>query len=182
MDFFKKEDYEEPKATKPAPKPKPKPMDSLAKLPEYIEKETQKVLKQYTARTIQNRIHDILDSSVESVLCRAIGMDKRFGDWEVVHCNGRGGESKVSDWLQQNAHKAVDDWLKKAMGQLPPIPKDAVKSMRKEYLEHIERRVKERIRDRADDEAEKIVDEIFEENVRKMALEKIYPKTKEKCK
>ena len=180
MKHFKPEDYADKRKKAPAKKKPVDPMEKMAMLPQIIAEETAAVVKSFDEQAVRAKVRAILDKALNQVMLKSIGFNNRWGDgWEVDHCNGRAGESMVGDWLRGNAEDSVKQWLSDAVKELPKIPAGAIKSMKKDYLEQIERAVNHAISDEAEIKAAQILEEVFDTEIKKAALKKIYPNMKE---
>ena len=64
------------------------------------------------AKTITDKVHRRLDQHRDEVLMKLMGFDKSYGGgWAIDHCNGRNGNSVISDFLKDSQREAVQEWL-----------------------------------------------------------------------
>lgn len=87
-------------------------------------------------KDIKQQVYLRLDAHRDEVLRKLMGFNRSHdGRWEIDHCNGRGGESAISDWLKTSQKAAIDEWLKAT--ELPQMTAkfkaDTEKSLRSSY-------------------------------------------------
>lgn len=108
-------------------------------------------LREQVRHRMQNDVFDIVTS--------ALGFDRRWGKWEVDHCNGL--RNAAADAMLAEAKSAAVDWLKQQAGKLPELPKAAVKALHADYKQRLERTLSDLLEERAHTEAHRIVHEMF---------------------
>ena len=112
-------------------------------------------------KDIANTVHSMLDKRLEKIVSQHMGFDSSWSVWEVDHCNGRSGESAAGDWLRERSGEAAKQWLTKQAGNLPDLPKQAIASLRAQYLRSLESAIREQLRKRAVSDAEQAVEKII---------------------
>jgi|WetSurSiteA1Bulk_404760.scaffolds.fasta_scaffold11078_8 hypothetical protein len=108
---------------------------------------------------LKEHVYKVLDAQLQTIILKVLGLNDHWGKWEVDHCNGRSGNSTIGDYIKETAKDHVASWVKKAIGKLPSIPTDAVKSIRKDFVENVLRELYNIARDGAMTEATRIYDE-----------------------
>lgn len=112
---------------------------------------------------VKARITQLLDARMEEVVAKLLGFNSRWrGEWEVDSCNGRMGESAAGDYLREKCGVAVKEWLDKAAGDLPPLPKAAVRSLVSRYHEMLERAILGEIQKKAQRDAQAMVESMIQ--------------------
>jgi hypothetical protein len=106
---------------------------------------------------IAGEIKSLLDSKLEEVTMKLLGFNNRYGEWEIDHCNGRFGDSAAGDWLRDKAGDAVNAWLTKQAGNLPELPKTAIKSLRENYLSVLENQLRVKLTEKAKADSDAIL-------------------------
>lgn len=112
---------------------------------------------------IEKQISSMLDRRLEEVVAKLLGFNNSWGRWEVDNCNGRDGNSAAGDWLREKAANAVKEWLTAQAGDLPKLPAAAIKSLRKEYLEHFEQFAMDFLQHEAERNARELVERMVTE-------------------
>lgn len=51
--------------------------------------------------------------NADEIIAKMIGMDNRWGKWEIDHCNGRG--SHITNYIDECAKVNVNQWLKESI-------------------------------------------------------------------
>ena len=111
---------------------------------------------------VKGRITQLLDGKLQEVVAKLLGFDVRWREWEVDHCNGRAGNSAAGDYLREKCGVGVKEWLDKAAGDLPPLPKAAVKSLVSRYHEMLERAIGDELRKKAQRDAQAMVESMIQ--------------------
>lgn len=107
-------------------------------------------------------VETLLTKRSEEIVLKLLGFDNHWGRWEVDHCNGRGGESAMGDYLRSTQKAAIEQWLRNV--ELPAIPAQATKKMKSDYLyeykEQMAKHLQQAAHKRAEEDAQKIVDQL----------------------
>jgi hypothetical protein len=104
---------------------------------------------------VRSRLHD----GAFDIVMAALGLSRKWGDWEVDHCNGL--RNAAADAMLKEARGAAEEWLREQAGNLPQLPKSAIKALHRDYLENLESEVSRRLRERASGEAMRIVNDML---------------------
>ena len=136
-------------------------MKTLDEYKKAVEKAVKDILTETSGENIPARVRHMLDSRHQDIIAKLLGMSDHWNRWEVDHCNGRVGESAAGDWLRAQAGSGVAEWLTAQAGNLPELPKSAIKSLRSEYLNTLERLVRVELTSRAEAEARRQVEAIL---------------------
>lgn len=132
----------------------------------------EKEIKDQTA-SLGAYAHSLVEDKKSELLGKYLGFDNRWGRWEVDHCNGRGGESAAGSFLKQELKRHSEDILKHLAGELPPLPAEAIKALRKEFshelLAETKRLVQQAARDKARELVKNLVNDVIEKSDIKVA-------------
>lgn len=83
------------------------------------------------AKTIHTTIRKRLDNHADEVLMKLMGFERGYGqEWKIDHCNGRNGNSNISDFLKTAQEATVKEWL--AGIPLPTLTPAMKKSLAKQ--------------------------------------------------
>lgn len=116
-----------------------------------------------TPEAIKQRVHAKLDKGVEQIVASLLGFSRDSWDvWRIDHCNGRAGESAAGDYMRENAKVAVETWLEAHFGELPALPKAAIKELRQEYERTFHEVLRRRLRELASRNAEDVAQEMID--------------------
>lgn len=99
----------------PEPTPEPKPLDRAAVMAKFradLESQMEKALDEFNAEKIVKEIVADAKKQQQELVMRVIGMDNRFGRWEVDHCNGR--MSNITEFVDATC----GPMLKEALAEL----------------------------------------------------------------
>jgi hypothetical protein len=127
-----------------------------------LQKEAEAARDEWIAKAnVSAQIGRLLDNKLQEVVGKLLGFDVRWGnEWEVDHCNGRAGDSAAGDYLREKCGAAVKEWLDKAAGELPPLPKQAIKALVSSYHEMLERAIRDQLFKKAQRDAAAIAESI----------------------
>jgi hypothetical protein len=128
-----------------------------------LQKEAEAARDEWLAKAdVPGRVSQMLDNKLKDVVGKLLGFDVRWGsEWRVDHCNGRAGNSAAGDYLREKCGASVNEWLDKAAGDLPPLPKTAIRSIVSSYHEMLESAIRDQLYKKAQSEAEKIANSIL---------------------
>lgn len=114
--------------------------------------------------TIEKTVRDRLDRHSEEVLMKLMGFSRDFqGRWEIDHCNGRGGNSNISDFLKSSQEAAVKEWLTQIeLPKMSPAFKTKIKEdLRRIYENEINSKVYGMARARAQSDLVALLDTVL---------------------
>lgn len=106
---------------------------------------------------IESKVRGMLDRRLQEIVGKLMGFDNRWGPWEVDNCNGRAGESAAGEWLRSQAGEAVKTWLSEQAGNLPSLPKGAIKALQKSYTDRLLDDAEDLLKRKAQEDAEALV-------------------------
>lgn len=117
-------------------------------------------MKGNSEEALARKVKVQLDSKQEEVVCKLLGFNNKWGEWEVDNCNGRAGNSAAGDYLRSVQQDAIEEWFKSV--KLPPMPSSMVKALKSEYLNTLQYQLREKLRRKAEDQANAIATELVE--------------------
>jgi hypothetical protein len=91
--------------------------------------------------SVAKEIVNDLNAQKRDVTLRLLGLDNRWGKWEVDHCNGR--ESPITKYLAAEAKETIRGWVNEAVQEVlttelkSKVMKDAKSALRKGIEEHV---------------------------------------------
>lgn len=68
------------------------------------------------AEAITEQIVNDLNKQKRQVTLRLLGLEDRWGKWEVDHCNGR--ESPITKYLAEGARQTIQQWINEAVAEV----------------------------------------------------------------
>lgn len=124
------------------------------------------------ADQVVESITDDLNKQKREVTLRLLGLDNRWGKWEVDHCNGR--ESPITKYLTAQAANVIAAWVNDAVKEVlttemqAKIMRDAKGAIRKELNDLVQNatagyHLNQRAKPFLDDLMQKAADEVREE-------------------
>jgi len=125
------------------------------------------------------KVSDHLDRQVNTILGQLLGFDSRYGNWEVDHCNGRGGESLVGNFIKEIAGKEAAGWLLDKMVPLPELTKPQIKALRNDFSKRYEEKVRDELRGLIEKKAKEDAQRIFEAAIRIGEVRSLSPPARE---
>lgn len=93
------------------------------------------------AESVTEQIINDLNAQKRQVTLRLLGLDDRWGRWEVDHCNGR--NSLITQYLADGAEKAIQQWVNDAVKEVlttelkSKVMEDAKKAIHKEVQDMV---------------------------------------------
>jgi hypothetical protein len=99
------------------------------------------------AESVVEQIIEDLNKQKRLVTLKLLGLDDKWGKWEVDHCNGR--ESPITKYLAQGAQKTIAQWVNEAVAEVlttelkTKIMNDAKKAIHKEVGDIVRSRTNE---------------------------------------
>jgi hypothetical protein len=132
------------------------------KIKEEIDKiivESEDAAKKWVIKTnlnLEERVHKVLEKDFQYTILKVIGLDDHWGKWEVDHCNGRAGQSSVGDYIKDTAQHHIKSYINKHIKKLPPLPKQAIDSIKRDYIEQVIRELRDLSREEAMKTAKKL--------------------------
>ena len=127
---------------------------------EMVERELKKQLGEIEQENIESYVRKTLENKRQEVICKLLGFNNSWHEWELDHCNGRAGESEAGTWLRRRVGAGAAKWLEEQVGQLPDIPTKAIGSLKREYTDMLKRAVREGLERVAHTEAARIIRDI----------------------
>jgi hypothetical protein len=95
------------------------------------------------AESVTEQIINDLNVQKRQVTLRLLGLEDKWGKWEVDHCNGR--ESPITKYLADGAEKTIKQWVNDAIKEVlttelkDKVMQDAKKAIHKEVQELVRR-------------------------------------------
>lgn len=137
---------------------KKKPID------EYKAQYDEALRKEIDTRMTHMRelVDGVLSDAAFEIIANAIGMTKdrwNRGQWTVDHCNGR--RTAAANALGEHALEYVKSQLPDFVAQFANVPKKLSASMKKEYRDVYDRKLREVLTAHAEEQARKDADELL---------------------
>lgn len=111
------------------------------------------------------RLADTVDAIIEEgareIIFAALGITKRYGEWEVDHCNGR--KTAIANELGERARAHIKENFPAVLAEFAKPPKNIVTAVRKEFAEQYEYHLTRVIRDLAQRAATEHAEELIEQ-------------------
>jgi hypothetical protein len=88
------------------------------------------------AESVVEQIIEDLNKQKRLVTLKLLGLEDKWGKWDVDHCNGR--ESPITNYLAQGAKQTIKQWVNEAVAEVlttelkTKIMNDAKKAIHKE--------------------------------------------------
>ena len=110
------------------------------------------------------------------VVWKLLGLDNRWGKWEVDHCNGR--TSPITNYLTEATRGVVESWINEAVTEVltengEKLRALAKKAVQKEVRENLERRIQRHAYEVMDKRAAAIASEIVEQAMSEVRAEAV---------
>jgi DNA-binding TFAR19-related protein (PDSD5 family) len=121
-----------------------------AKLREEIEKGLPRV---------KDRVDAMIDEGAREIIFAALGITKRWNEWEVDHCNGR--KSAIANELGEQARKRIKEHFPAVLAEFAKPPKNIVATIRKEFAEQYEYQLIRLVRAQAESVAAEHAEELI---------------------
>lgn len=137
-------------------KKKAQPIEELreaydAKLREEIEKGLPRVA---------DRVDAMIDEGAREIIFAALGITKRWNEWEVDHCNGR--KTAIANELGERAREHIKEHFPAVLAEFAKPPKNILAIVRKEFMEQYEYHLTRVVRDLAERAATEHASELIE--------------------
>lgn len=120
-------------------------------------------------KVIAAKVHQRLDQHRDEVLMKLMGFEKDSWDrgWKIDHCNGRNGNSVISDFLKESQMAAVKEWLSQIeMPVMAVAFKTRIqKEMKQTYEQEISRRTYSMAQEKAAQDIKSFMDTVFPTNL-----------------
>lgn len=154
----------------PAPKPaSPEPELSVDSILQQVNALVESwAAKNLTPDALEKHITNLLEYHQKTVFLKLMGFDKRFGSWELDHCNGRSGNSLAGDILRQKHTEAIKRFFEKHFPDdtiLEFTPEETAKiqeQYRSEYNRQVEYQIRELARKDATSDLARLLSNIGE--------------------
>lgn len=104
-----------------------------------------------------------LKARQSDVIWKLLGLDDRWGKWEVDHCNGR--NSRITEYLSQASKARIEEWLNQAIAETlnstpAPITKALRDEVRRRYQSTLNRTLLEAAEQAGRAHAEKLMEQL----------------------
>lgn len=93
------------------------------------------------AESVTEQIISDLNTQKRQVTLKLLGLDDRWGRWEVDHCNGR--NSTITEYISETAEKEIVKWVNDAVSEVlttelkSKVMLDAKKAIHKEVQDMV---------------------------------------------
>ena len=121
-------------AQEPIPAMTPAEMAAVLKA-KFVQAVTE-VANDAHAESVTEQIINDLNAQKRQVTLNLLGLQDRWGKWEVDHCNGR--ESPITQYLAEGAKETIKQWINEAVAEVlttelkSKVMQDAKKAIRAE--------------------------------------------------
>lgn len=86
-----------------------------------------------TKSHIEKKVTDLLDKNAKTIILKLLGFDDQWSnEWKIDHCNGRQGNSTMSNYLENISAAKVKEWMNSV--EFPAVDADISSALKKEYL------------------------------------------------
>jgi len=92
------------------------PKEIATKMREKFIVAATEVANDAVADQMAERIIADLNVQKREVTLKLLGLDDRWGKWDVDHCNGR--NSPITQYLAENAEKQIKEWVNEAVAEV----------------------------------------------------------------
>jgi hypothetical protein len=139
---------------------------------ETQEKQQPKNLIEYAVRQAYNewsdenleglvdRVKTELDDHLNDIVAKVLGMNNRWGKWEVDNCNGRSGQSHIGQEINTKATEVVADIVNEVLAGWKPSSE-----MKRAILDSFEMEIERTSTRRARDQAQRAIEEVVDESL-----------------
>ena len=109
---------------------------------------------------VKRAVEQVIEQGARDIIYAALGLENRFGRWEVDHGNGR--RSAIANELGEHAMSLIKAQMPEFVAEFKKSQKVVKAALKKEFAEqfdsHLERMVRERAREAAEVEATRLMD------------------------
>jgi hypothetical protein len=124
--------------------------------------EMAKQVNEYDGKQLAKYIVDTLNKDRHAVIWKLLGMDDKWGKWEVDHCNGR--ESPITRMMAQAVEEEVKQWLVEAIREVVDANRPKLKAeFRSAFKKDFQEKARWYTRDYANKAAMEVIHEIRQE-------------------
>ena len=114
--------------------------------------------------SVANEIVKDLNAQKRDVTLRLLGIDNRWGKWEVDHCNGR--ESPITKLLAEQSKDVIRGWVNEAVQEV--LTTELKSKVMKDAKAAVKREIEQHVRDntgayRLNQQVEPIIDALFQQ-------------------
>lgn len=124
-------------------------------------KERDKVLAEY-ATDVEKVVDDVLAHQLEAIVLGVLGLERRFGDWEVRRHNQRGGTYPVAEAIIEHAQRYAQDKIREVLSaETVTLNPSQLASIRKVYRDTLVEQLKRHAEEIATQDAHTFVEEVL---------------------
>ncbi len=123
-------------------------------------------LNKFDTDMFAKKIISDLNAQRDQVIWKILGLENRFGEWYVDHCNGR--NSPITQYLTENIQPLIDAWMREALVE---VLKDKEAGIRKFAVKAVQEEVKRTMSYAARDFARRAVDQHVSRIVQEVVTE-----------
>jgi len=114
---------------------------------------------------VKRAVDRVIEEAAMQIIYAALGIEKRYGQWEVDHANGR--KTAIANALGEHAMSLIKSAMPAFIADFKVSQRELKAALKKEFNEqfdaHLERMVRERAREAAEVEATRLMDAFREE-------------------
>ena len=126
-------------------------MDKVAQL---IQKSRDEWAEEYL-KDVPKYVDKLLSDQFDDIIKKFLGMEKRWGGWEVDHCNGRAGNSIIGEEIKAQVHEHLKGVITAAVKNVKLSPAQ-VNAVQAEYRERLVYALRDAAMRKAEEDAEVI--------------------------
>lgn len=119
------------------------------------------------------RMADTVDAIIEEgareIIFAALGIVKRYTEWEVDHCNGR--KTAIANELGERARAHIKEHFPAVLAEFAKPPRNIAAAVRKEFAEQYEYHLTRAIREIAERKATEHAEELMRQFTREREQE-----------
>jgi hypothetical protein len=126
---------------------------------ESLEEGAKDWLQTNTPERIRERVNKKLDAHVDNLILTILGMEYKFGSWAVDHCNGKGRQTEIGDYLSNRIREDVKAWMDQI--ELPTLTKKVEDSIKEKYKAQLQNTINQKMYEAQKEYAEKFVNDLI---------------------
>lgn len=110
------------------------------------------------AHLLKSYVKVRLEKAQDSIMSAVLGMEYRFGTWEVNHARSH---TPVLEALREKATQAVKEWMDGKLKLNKKMPDEMLASLQKEYNAIFKRLMTEAVRHKAEEDVQDKLDNLI---------------------
>lgn len=136
-----------------------KTAEPIEELREAYDKKLREEIERGLPR-VADRVDAMIDEGAREIIFAALGITKRYDEWEVDHCNGR--KTAIANELGERARARIKEHFPAVLAEFAKPPKNIAAAIRKEFVEQYESHLTRVVRDLAERTAMEHAEELIE--------------------